>query len=142
MTRGPLSSALVLDTHVWVKFVAGAPLAKRARAAIERAASAGGGVLIASISLWEIARLTAAGRLRLGDRPARWFDAALAAVAGEVVDVSPDIALTAAGLSCHGDPADRLIIATAIERGAVLVTRDEAILEHAARSKELRVLEA
>lgn len=137
-----MSSALVLDTHVWVKFVAGASLAKRARVAIERAATAGAGVLIASISLWEISRLAAAGRLSLGERPARWFDAALATVAGELVEITPALALTAAALGCHGDPADRLIVATAIERGAILMTRDEAILEYAGRSKQLRVLEA
>ncbi len=137
-----MSNAFVLDTHVWVKFVAGASLAKRARLAIERAATAGAGVLIASISLWEVSRLAAAGRLSLGERPARWFDAALATVAGDLVEITPALALTAAALGCHGDPADRLIVATAIERGAVLVTRDEAILEYAARSKQLRVLEA
>jgi PIN domain nuclease of toxin-antitoxin system len=137
-----LSKTLVLDTHVWVKFVAGAPLKKQARAAIERAASAGGRVRIPSISLWEIARLEQDGRLKLGERPARWFDAALATIAGELVDLSPAIALTAAALVCHGDPADRLIMATAIELDSVLLTRDNAILEYATQSETLRVLEA
>lgn len=136
-----MSSALVLDTHAWVKFVAGSPLRKQARTAIERAASAGK-VRIPSISLWEIARLEQDGRLKLGDRPARWFEAALETVKGELVDLSPTIALTAAALVCHGDPADRLIMATAIELAGVLVTRDSAILEYAAEGKRLRVLEA
>ena len=136
-----MSSALVLDTHVWVKFVAGALLGKRARLAIERAA-AGSGVRIPSISLWEIARLEQDGRLKLGDRPARWFDAALTTVAGELVDISPAIALTAAALVCHGDPADRLIMATTLALDGTLVTRDGAILEYAAQNKALRVLEA
>ena len=139
---GPLSSVLVLDTHVWVKFVAGASLSKRARGTIERAAKGGRGVMIPAISLWEIARLAHDGRLKLGERPERWFDAALATVSGNLAAITPEIAILAAGLRCHGDPADRLIIATAIASDAVLVTRDAAILELASSKKELRVLEA
>ena len=127
---------------MWVKFVAGAPLSKRARATIERAAVAGRGVLIPTISLWEIARLAQDGRLKLGERPGRWFDAALATVSGTLAAITPEIAIVAAGLNCPGDPADRLIMATALASDAVLVTRDTAILERASSGKELRVLEA
>jgi PIN domain nuclease of toxin-antitoxin system len=137
-----LSSALILDTHVWVKFVAGVPLSKRARVAIERAAAGSSGVLIPAISLWGIARLAQDGRLKLGERPERWFDAALATVAGDLVALTPDIAILAAALDCHGDPADRLIMATALARGAILVTRDASILAWAASTRELRVMEA
>jgi PIN domain nuclease of toxin-antitoxin system len=133
---------LVLDTHVWVKFVAGASLSRRARGTIERAAVAGRGVLIPAISLWEIARLSQDGRLKLGERPERWFDAALATVSGNLAPITPEIAVIAAGLGYHGDPADRLIIATALASDAVLLTRDAAILELASSNKELRVLEA
>ncbi len=134
---------LVLDTHVWVKFVAGASLSKRARGTIERAAGAGRGVVIPAISLWEIARLAQDGRLKLGERPERWFDAAIATVSGNLAPLTPEtIAIVAAGLRCHVDPADRLIMATALTRDAVLVTRDAAILELASSGKELRVLEA
>ena len=136
-----MSSALVLDTHVWVKFVAGAPLSKRSRTAIERRATAGDDILIPAISLWELARLAHDGRIKLGERPQRWFDAALAAVSGVVAPITPEIAVVAAGLPYHGDPADRLIIATALTRDAVLVTRDTAMLELAASRKDLRILE-
>lgn len=117
-------------------------MAKRARGAIERAAGAGRGVLIPAISLWEIARLAQDGRLKLGERHERWFDAALATVSGNLAPITPEIAIVAAGLRGHGDPADRLIIATALASDAVLVTRDAAILELASSGKELRVLEA
>ena len=137
-----MSNVLVLDTHVWVKFVAGAPLVKKARVAIEREARGGRGVLIPAISLWEIARLARDGRLKLGERAERWFEAALATVSGSVVAITPEIAIVAAGLAYHGDPADRLILATAITSDAVLVTRDAAMLELAASGKGLRVLEA
>ncbi len=132
----------MLDTHVWVKFVAGASLSRRARGNIERAAKAGHGVLIPAISLWEIARLAQDGRLNLGERPERWFDAALATVSGSLAPITPEVAIIAARLGFHGDPADRLIIATALAVDAVLVTRDAAILALASSSKDLRVLEA
>jgi PIN domain nuclease of toxin-antitoxin system len=89
---GPLSSVLVLDTHVWVKFVAGASLSKRARQAIERATSSRRGILIPTISLWEIARLAQDGRVKLGERPERWFDAALATVSGSLSAITAEIA--------------------------------------------------
>jgi len=74
--------------------------------------------------------------------PRTLFDAALATVSGDLAAITPEIAIIAAGLRCHGDPADRLIIATALASDAVLVTRDAAILELASSGKELRVLEA
>ncbi|WP_165373598.1 type II toxin-antitoxin system VapC family toxin [Sorangium cellulosum] len=115
---------------------------RSARGGIERAAAAGRAVLIPAISRWELARLSHEGRLKLGERPERWFDAALAAVSGELAALTPAIALTAAGLHAHADPADRLIIATAIVHGAALVTRDQAVLELAATRRALRLIEA
>ena len=132
----------MLDTHVWVRFVAGASLSKRARGGIERAAVSGRGVLIPAISHWEVARLAQDGRVKLGERPERWFDAAIATVSGNLAAITPEVAMVAARLRCHGAPADRLIIATALARDAVLVTRDAAILELASSGKGLRVLEA
>jgi PIN domain nuclease of toxin-antitoxin system len=139
-----LSNALVLDTHVWIKFVRGEGLSRRARSAIDRAVDSERGAFIAAISLWEIALLSAEGRVKLGERTSRWFDAALRSIAGTVAAITPEIAIVAVGLGCHAEPADRLIMATALSHDAVLVTRDAAILEFAAskNGKELRVLEA
>ena len=84
------------------------------------------------------------GRPKLGERPERWFDAALCdCFPGNLAALTPEIAIVAAGLRCHGDPADQLDHSfTAITSDAVLVTRDAAILELASSGKELRVLEA
>jgi PIN domain nuclease of toxin-antitoxin system len=48
------------------------------------------------------------------------------------VDVSPAIADTAVSLpsSFPGDPADRLIYATAVEHGCQLVTKDRKLRDH------------
>lgn len=60
-----------------------------------------------------------------------------------ILPLSPEIAVASTRLpgDFHGDPADRIIAATARHEGAVLVTRDRALLGYAARG-HLRVLEA
>jgi len=49
-----------------------------------------------------------------------------------LLSISPSIAITAAqlGEDFHKDPADRLIVATALELGASIVTKDEAITRY------------
>lgn len=70
------------------------------------------------------------GRLRLDTETRAWVLAALAADRVEVAPFTADVAVTAAGLSAlHPDPADRIIVATALENRASLVTRDAAIAQ-------------
>jgi PIN domain nuclease of toxin-antitoxin system len=114
---------VLLDTHAWIWWAADPTrLSGRAAAAIAEA----GTVLLASISCWEVAMLAAKDRIRL-DRPVeRWIRQALARPGLSSVPLTPPVA-TAAGLlpgSFPGDPADRLIYATARAEGAELITRD------------------
>ena len=72
-----------------------------------------------------------AAKLRL-DRPTSvWIDQALSVDPRlELLPLSPRIAVAAAELEWqHGDPADRLIVATASAYEAQLVTVDERIAE-------------
>ncbi|MGK3989266.1 type II toxin-antitoxin system VapC family toxin [Sorangium sp. So ce136] len=67
------------------------------------------------------------GRVEL-DRPTqRWLEDALASSGTLLLPIDPAIAALAARLPLHGDPADRLIVATAIAAGAELVTKDHQI---------------
>jgi PIN domain nuclease of toxin-antitoxin system len=61
---------------------------------------------------------------------AAWLQRLAAQV--RTIPVTPAIAMTAVGLpsSFPGDPADRLIYATAVELGWQLVTKDHRLLEH------------
>ena len=89
-------------------------------------------IAISAISAWEVAMLEARGRIAL-DRPAsQWIRAALDADPRIVpAPLTASIAVRAARLDgLPGDPADRFIYATARERGASLVTRDEALRRH------------
>lgn len=134
---------LLLDTHVWVWLMAGDPtLAPDVRRRIGGAARKGE-LLIAAISAWEIAMLVRKGRLALTDPPLDWIERALAQPGISLVPLSPDISVEATELpgEFHGDPADRMIVASARKHGARLVTRDAAILRYGSRD-HVRVLEA
>ncbi len=82
----------------------------------------------ADISLWEIAMLVAKGRLDPGTDPATFCGLVLAARGIRVLPIDPEIAAVSVRLPLpQGDPADRLIVATALQRDAVLLTCDERI---------------
>lgn len=76
--------------------------------------------------------LVSRGRITLDRELDRWLQVALADVA--VVDVTCDVARAAGSMGDEGfpgDPADRLILATAREHGAQLVTADRALRKYA-----------
>ena len=117
---------IVLDTHAWIWWVAGSDkLSRRATRAIAEADVVG----TCSISCWELAMLVTRGRLELDRDLLPWVRQALALPRAKLLDVSPEIGIRAGTLDrgFHGDPADRLIVATSLERRAPLITRDERI---------------
>jgi PIN domain nuclease of toxin-antitoxin system len=118
---------IVLDTHAWLWWTSEPErLSDAARAAIAETASIG----ISTISAWEVAMLTVRGRISLDRDVGLWVRQALAQERVEALAPSAETAI-AAGLldakSFPGDPADRLIYATATAAEARLVTRDGAI---------------
>ncbi len=118
---------IVLDTHAWIWWLS-APdrLSAPARTAISQAPSRG----VSTVSVWELGTLVRRGRIEL-DRDVRtWVRSAFGR--GDHSPIPPDaeMALAAADLitpDFPGDPADRLIYATARALGARLVTRDRPI---------------
>jgi PIN domain nuclease of toxin-antitoxin system len=120
---------VLLDTHVWLWWLLGSDrLQKQERTALDRLASRAE-LRLAAVSLWEAQMLHAKGRLAL-DRP---FDVWIREAAGAAVieiaplDVEVVIALDGLPASFHGDPADRLIVATARAHRIPLATYDRAI---------------
>jgi PIN domain nuclease of toxin-antitoxin system len=120
---------IVLDTHVLVWFALDDKrLGARARRRI-RDAIATGSAAVSAFSYWEVALLATAGRLRIEGPPDAFRAEALERGIGEI-PVDGRIAITATRLAgMHSDPADRLIVATALENGATLVTADATILD-------------
>lgn len=119
---------IVLDTHAWVWWVAGdRRLSQSARDEIDRAMGESG-LRVSSISPWEVATLVRRGRLELTMEVGDWIARSEALPFLRFVPVDNRIALRAVGLQgLHDDPADRIIVATALSLGARLVTRDRRL---------------
>jgi PIN domain nuclease of toxin-antitoxin system len=129
---GPL---IVVDTHVWIWVVEGDRTALSA-AAIEaiQGAARGGGVRVSAISVWEVAMLEAKGRISLSRPVSDWVHAALHAPGVRLLPLSPEIAIGSTRLpgSPQGDPADRILMASARHLGGQLATCDREILSYSA----------
>lgn len=120
---------IVLDTHVLVWWLSSTPsLTPKARRAIATAAAAGT-VNASTISVLEIATAVRRGRLELALPLDQWFADVRSLPELRFEPVSAEIALLAGtfGDDMHGDPADRVIAATAIVLGASLVTADDKL---------------
>lgn len=142
MARG-IVTALLLDTHALIWLVAGnARLGVRAREAIATAAS-GDAVFVAAITPWEIAMLVARARLALDRDVGEWLDQVLSLPGVSLAALSPAIAVASTRLpgELPSDPADRMIVATARQLGAALVTADQALLAYG-KMRHLRTLDA
>lgn len=123
---------IVLDTHAWVWFVSNPKLLSRnARRSIE-VAMGEKGLFISSISAWEVALLVANKRLELTLEVTDWISKSEMLPFIQFVPVDNLIAVKSVNLPkpLHSDPADRIIIATAIALGAPWVPKDENILNY------------
>ena len=131
-----LPRALLLDTHAAIWLMEG-QLSASARDVVV-AASLADGVFVSIITAWEIGLLA---RNR-GDQPPRmeflpdphsWFAALMRKPTIREAPLTASAAIASASLpgDLHGDPADRLLIATARERNIPLLTRDSKILAYA-----------
>ena len=117
---------ILLDTHVLIWWVSGVqPLSARARRVLNEALQAGP-LRASAISVLEITTAVRRGRLVLGVPIERWLEDLLALPDVRFEPVSVDIARLAGsfGDTVHGDPADRIIIATAQILQLRLVTAD------------------
>ena len=117
---------IVLDTHAWIWWSAeSSRLSTRARNAIEQADALG----VCAISCWETSMLVAKGRLRLDRDSLVFVRQALSLPRVVLLPLSPEVAVAAAGLAAQfpGDPADRMIAATALGVGAPVVSKDSRL---------------
>ena len=120
---------ILLDTHVLVWLVAEpSQLSRRAASEIRRARFTQG-LGIAAITLWELARLFAVGRLRGTGTVEASIRHMVEAAAVTLKPITPEIAALGTQFpeDFPRDPADRLIAATARAEGLMLVTRDERL---------------
>ena len=116
---------IVLDTHALIyDALIPARLSARARKAIDLAFTERS-LACSDISLWQIAMLIARKRLDPAMDARQFLDDMIAARHVRVVPITAEIAvLSQSDLFSHGDPADRLIAATALLHRAPLITSD------------------
>ncbi|MCC6540135.1 MAG: type II toxin-antitoxin system VapC family toxin [Bryobacterales bacterium] len=118
---------LLLDTHVWLWFLAGDKrLSRRQRQAIEDPAAV---LFLSPISLWETCLLIEQGRLpaKAGSTH-QWIEQARQALPVREAPLTFAIAALSRQIDLpHQDPADRFIAATALELKMPLLTSDERL---------------
>ena len=118
---------LLLDTHIWLwRLLDPGRLSKAAEGAI---ADRDSELFLSPVSAWETLVLARKGRLSLAPSPSEWVLDALRRSAPSAVPLSNGIAMRSEALGgfASGDPADRFLVATALEHELTLVTADSAM---------------
>lgn len=128
---------ILLDTHVLIWLDAGSQQIGRQTRARMDAALVRGELAVSAITFWEIAMLLEKGRLEMAMDIDSWRRELLESGLIEI-PLDGSIGIRAARLQdFHGDPADRIIVATALELSAALVSADEKILSWRTLSKKI-----
>ena len=119
---------LLLDTHIWLwSLLEPSRLGRKTRAALVNAKSE---LWLSPISVWETLILAEKGRIELSPTPAQWVVQALKQSPLRQATLTHEVALESRRLNLsHQDPADRLLVATAVVYDLKLVTSDEKLLE-------------
>ncbi len=130
---------LLMDTHAWLWFIEEHPrLSSKVILDKIRRASEQEVLILSIISIWEIGLLVQNRKLVLEESIFAWVSNGIEHSKVIVKSLTIDSALNSASLpgTFHKDPADRVILATAIELGATIMTADEKMIAYA---KEINV---
>lgn len=137
-----MRSAILLDTHAWLWLT----FDERERASAHawkeiEAAAVKQGVAVSDISFWEVALKSQKRILDVGN-VREWLKRARHAPGLGVIEVDRSLLVDSALLDYQGrDPADRILIATALRYDLRLATADAPIIEYAERQRALKVLD-
>jgi PIN domain nuclease of toxin-antitoxin system len=124
--------SILLDTCALIWVLQAEGLSTSAQDEFRNADASGGSIFVSPISAWELGLLVSKGRIALPAPPNLWF--------GKVLDqgvrlaaLTPEILVDSSFLpgDLHGDPADRIIAATARAHNLRLMTRDRPLLTYA-----------
>ncbi len=125
---------ILLDTHIFIWLMSGSDrLTQKAKKSIETCTENEGYIFVSAISIWEIGMLAQKGRLTLKEPILQWIQESLSAPYIQLATLSPEIAVESCQLpgEFHGDPADRMIVATSRVLNTPLLTMDDRILSYA-----------
>lgn len=121
----------LLDTHILLWWLGDHSRLSSRQAEILKGAGPDAPLWVSDITLWEIANLSSLGRIRLHLPLRDWLERATAAPLVQLLSINPAVAAEVATLpdSFHRDPADRILVASALVLGATLLTQDRRIIE-------------
>lgn len=131
--RAPTTELYLLDTHVWIWAYHG-ERDRFSRRGVESISSAAAQrrTRVSAISVAEVGRAVARGRISIEVTIDAWIAAAVAAFSERVIPIDWRIALESTRLPdlAHKDPGDRFLVATARALSARLVTADDVLLAY------------
>lgn len=122
----------LLDTHTWIWWnMRPHNLSQRVAKLIEDA-DGYDELLLSAISVWEFSKLLQKGRLAISCNPEDWIHTALDMPKLRFAHLTPLIGYRSTVLPppFHDDPADQIIVATAREENATILTKDKRILDY------------
>lgn len=117
---------IILDTHAWIWWLTESPkLSLKATEAIKNNTLIG----IPAISCWELSMLVSKNRIKLSMDVQIWMSLAFQNPKVKLLPLTPEIAVLSTRLpgEFHGDPADRLIVASSLVHQVSLISKDEKI---------------
>jgi PIN domain nuclease of toxin-antitoxin system len=137
-------NGLLLDTHAWIWLAVGDARMSKHESRLNREAAAGQ-LFLSAMSVYETATVgietdlkQRRGKQAVSMRPTvrEWVRDAIQATRVVVLPIDEDVALSGALFhAMHGDPFDRIIVATALKDDLRLLTADTRIIEFATRVK-------
>ena len=121
-----------MDTHIWVWLNLGSTELSSKTIELINTSARAGGVFVSAITVWELATLVSKKRLILQIPITDWITKALGQSGINLLSLSPEVAIESTQLpdGMHGDPADRIIVASARAHQLTLLTRDQKILNY------------
>ncbi len=127
---------VLLDTHIWIWLINGNKKSISAKCqSFLKNAVIYSNIKVSAISVWEVGMLEAKGRLHFSIDSLSWVNQALNAPGISLAPITPEIAIKSSRLPgvFHGDPVDRIIVSTARELNATLITKDTNIINYAGK---------
>ena len=126
---------LLLDTCAAIWIAQGAFIEPAALTAMTQANEDGRPLRLSLITAWELGLLAKSGRAAMAAAPATIFQSFLRLPGVQSQQLTAEILIDSSLLpgNIHGDPADRIIVATARTLDLTVVTRDRHILDYAAQ---------
>ena len=119
----------LLDTHTWIWWhTRPAKLSKKVQSLISKPAQYEE-LLLSAISVWEFCKLLEKGRIAISCATEDWIRKALDVPKLRLASLTPSIAYQSTVLQdlASSDPADQIIVATAREENATILTKDRAL---------------